>query len=340
LAHEITHVLQQRRGTLTVQRAPKTGTTGGNADPVCDTFDFDITRGLISTLAADYAKTKNTNTRLAVIRQIKLIRRCATPEQQQQVRTDLAGAIGTKEEGVVWVEAGTPLGGYTGMYPGFASDIKQRLEALGTSETYKFGTFDISGSGSTYRARAKAVASGEVPELARTDILYFRGHQYAQYRAPGLFADGSETYGFDLRYIEKVGGFPNVKLLISTSCATLCKEAFDVFHGLFPNAVILGYRKSAPLEGKAVRTALESKVKALARPLLLDEPVDVKAIILAWESVIEERHKGDTAQLPGYFSGGSIRYWDGAAWQVINPSDNANKCREKGDFSSYYPAPP
>jgi len=47
-----------------------------------------------------------------------------------------------------------------------------------------------------------------------------------------------------------------VKLMISTGCATLCKEAFDIFHGLFPNAVLLGYRGGAPENGKTVRDAL------------------------------------------------------------------------------------
>lgn len=228
------------------------------------------------------------------------------------------------------------------MYPGYAGDIQKRLEKLGTSETLKFSSFKLSetGSGTEHRRKARSTAAGEVGDLGRTDILYFRGHQFAQYRAPGLFSNGSETYGFDLRYIEKAGGFSNVKLLISTSCATLCKEALEVFTKLFPNAVILGYRKSAPLDGKAVRDLLQTKVQDLKRPLLLEESVDMDSIIAAWKSVIEERHSGDTAQLPGYYKGGTVHYWDGAKWQTIGPAEDANKCKRKGDFRGQYPGAP
>jgi hypothetical protein len=307
-------------------------------DPVCTTFDFNTTSGLASAQASAYVAKRDTEPRLALIRTLKLIRRCATPAQQKQVQDDLAVVLDAKDAVAVWDEAGTPFGGYRGMYPGYASDIKRHLTQLGASETVSFGTFELTSSGPTHRSRAKRVAAGEVSELARTDIIYFRGHQFAQYRAPGVFSDGNEEYGFDLRYIEKTGGFPHVKLMISTSCATLCKEAVEVFHGLFPNAVILGYRKSAPLQGAAVRDTFQSKIKALSRPLLLDQPVDVSAIISAWKSVIEEKHAGDTNTMPGYYDG-TVHYWDGTAWQSIGAMEEGNKCKRKEDFSSQYPAP-
>ncbi len=143
-----------------------------------------------------------------------------------------------------------------------------------------------------------------------------------------------------MRYFKEAGGFPNVKLMISTSCATLCKEAFEVFHGLFPNAVILGYRKSAPKKAKKVRNDLRSKVKELGRPLLLNEKVDIQSIISAWKSVIESRHPGDHEQMPGFYDGSKLHYWDGKKWQEdIAPTSEANKCRRKGIMSGQYPGP-
>jgi hypothetical protein len=341
LAHELAHTLQQTPDSPAIQRDSEAAApaAGPAKDPLCASFDFGATQRLVSAQATAYQASKDTAQRLMLIRTLKLIWRCASPAQQAEIQSDLAAALSPTDAAAIWKEAGTPLGGYTGMYPGFASDIKRRLEKLGIGEALSFGRFELSASGATHRSRAKAVAAREVPELARTDILYFRGHQFAQYRAPGVFSDGSETYGFDLRYIEKVGGFPNVKLIISTSCATLCKEAFDVFHSLFPNAVILGYRKSAPLEGGKVRDTLESKVTALGRPLLLEESVDVASIISAWRSTIEERHAKQAAPVPGYYDGSTIHYWDGAAWKTINPTDAANKCYRKGDFRGQYPAP-
>ena len=88
-----------------------------------------------------------------------------------------------------------------------------------------------------------------------------------------------------------------------------------------------------------MRTALTRHLKAIGRPLLLEEAADLRAITRAWEAVIEERHAGDTAQLPGYYDGSTIHYWDGSDWGTISPSAEANTCKKKRDFSDVYPAP-
>lgn len=338
LAHELTHTLQQQASSAAIQRDPDVA-AASVADPVCTTFNFLVTRLIAVAQAMGYHVSKSMEGRLKLIRTLKMIRRCATTVQQDQLKQDLSKGLGAKVIAELWAEAGTAFGGYTGMYPEYAPDIKGQLEKLGTSQTFSFGKFKLSGEGTAHRSGAKKVAEKEIDQLARTDIVYFRGHQFAQYRAPGLFSDGSETYGFDLRYIEQSGGFSNVKLMISTSCATICKEAFEVFHGLFPNAVILGYRKSAPLDGAKVRNTFRSKIEALSRPLLLDQAVDVSAIIAAWKSTVESVHAGNKEVQAGYYQNGTIHYWDGSAWQTTNPLDEANKCKRKGDFRDQYPAP-
>ena len=309
-------------------------------DPLAASFDFKATSDAVAAAATDYAAGKTTERKHALIRALKRVVRLATPEQQQEVRKALEGKLGVTDATAVWAEAGTAFGGYTGMFPGFAPDVKRELGNLGASDTVSFGTFELTGDARKHRARAKAVAAGELSDLARTDIVYFRGHQFAQYRAPGLFSNGDETSGSDLRYVDKAGGFPNVKLMISTSCATLCLEAFEVFNRLFPNAVILGYRKSAPLHGEAVRRALTAKIKSIGRPLLLDERTDIAAIIDAWKQVIEQQHKGESAPVPGFYDGTDIQYWDGTTWGTIAPRDPHNVCKRKGDFRGQYPAPP
>lgn len=331
LAHELAHVVQQ---SPALQRAPDDDSA---ADPLCATFDLDVAREDVEAQTEHFTDTDDL---LPLVRSLKKIRRCATPEQQTQILDDLSKAIPADKATEAWDSAGTAFGGYVGFYPGYAPDIKGHLGKLGASESLSARPFELSGSGRRHRARAKASAAREVSDLERTDIVYFRGHQYAQYRAPGLFANGDETRGFDLRYVEKVGGFANVKLMISTSCATLCKEAIEVFTGLFPNAVILGYRKSAPINGAAVRRDLTKRINDLNRPLLIDEPVDVAAIISIWKSVIESRHKGHTRPVPGYYQNGTVEYWDGATWDSIAATDPANACRRKGNFSGQYPAPP
>jgi hypothetical protein len=309
-------------------------------DPLAGSFDFKATSDAVTAAASDYAAGKTTERKHALIRALKRVVRLATAVQQQEVRKALDATLGATDATAVWAEAGTAFGGYTGMFPGFAPDIKRELGNLGASDTVSFGTFELTASGTTHRTRAKAVAAAELSDLSRTDIVYFRGHQFAQYRAPGLFSNGDETSGSDLRYVDKAGGFPNVKLMISTSCATLCLEAFEVFNRLFPNAVILGYRKSAPLHGEAVRKALSAKVKAIGRPLLLEEATDIAAITDAWKQVIEQQHKGESAPVPGFYDGTDIQYWDGTTWGTISPRDPHNVCKRKGDFQSQYPAPP
>lgn len=325
-------MLQQGPG---LRRKPADKPKAAAPDPLCAKFDFDKARKAVETQAKLAAK----GDLLQLIRALKPIRRCASAAQQAEVKSALASALSADKADEAWKAAGTAFGGYVGFYPGFAPDIKTHLGKLGASESLASDTFELSAEGTTHKSRAKKTAKADLGDLGRTDIVYFRGHQYAQYKAPGLFADGDETHGFDLRYVEKAGGFANVKLMISTSCATLCKEAVAVFTSLFPNAVILGYRKSAPLQGAAVRSDLTKRINELNRPLLIDDPVDVAAIIDTWKSVVESRHKGQTGPQPGILQGGTVTYWDGSAWQTIAATDAKNACKVKGDFRDQYPAP-
>jgi hypothetical protein len=274
---------------------------------------------------------------------LKYLRRCIADEADKASVLDMLRAlIGSDRVAGLWTQSAAAFGGHVGYYPGYASDLERRLTELGISESSSHRTFETSASGSTHKARAKAASAAEGAEVSRADVLYFRGHQFAQYRAPGMFTDGKEERGVDLRYLQQSGGFPNVKLLISTSCATLCNEALDVFTGLFPNATILGYGKSAPLEGGAVRTEFGSQIKKMNLPLILSESSDVARVVGAWKATIESRHKGAAAKgpRPGYYQGGSVHYWDGATWTTQAKGDANNNCYRKGDFRGQYPEPP
>ena len=145
-----------------------------------------------------------------------------------------------------------------------------------------------------------------------------------------MFANGTQTQFIDLRSLAAKGDYSRVKLIISTSCATICKEAASIFSSLFPNAVILGYRKSAPIDGDAVRTAFDKGIHGLKRPLLLDEAVDVNAIIGVWKSVVEQYHPNEARRLPGYYQNGTVHYLENGTWQSMPSGDAANTCRKKG----------
>jgi hypothetical protein len=371
MAHELMHVVQQGRAEVRPDRGASGGfgaeeakgsidaTRGGGGapashaaatdshllqrngadkDPVCDKFDLKKAKEDAVFWGKWWKNEGRSDDKLNLIRSLKLIRRCATTADQAQMQTDLSGFLDAKEVTEVWNAAGTAFGGYTGMYPGYAPDIKKQLTGLGASETVAHDTFELTASGKKHRAGAAKAAKAGAASLSRTDIVYFRGHQFAQYQAPGLFSDGNEERGIDLRYIVKKGGFTNVKLVISTSCALLCKQAVAVFRSLFPSALILGYRRSAPLEGDKVRADFQKQVKALAKPLLLDQPTDISSLVSAWKTVVESRHAGQTGPQPGYYDG-TVHYWDGKAWQAVAPDDAANVCKQKGDFKDQYPAP-
>ena len=75
---------------------------------------------------------------------------------------------------------------------------------------------------------------------AEADILVFSGHQFAQYRAPGVWTD-DDLRGVDIRKMN--APLRKVKLVISTSCATICKEAGETFKTLFPVKLTAGRRR-------------------------------------------------------------------------------------------------
>jgi hypothetical protein len=133
------------------------------------------------------------------------------------------------------------------------------------------------------------------------------------------------------------GPLEKVKLIISTSCATLCRDAADVWKPLFPNAVVLGYKKSAPLEGGKVASTFASK---LPKELILDSG-GVQAAIDAWKATIEARHKGDSGVQAGWLrvATGDMEYWNGKSWVSIKADTEDNKCYFKGDYSADWPDP-
>jgi hypothetical protein len=82
---------------------------------------------------------------------------------------------------------------------------------------------------------------------------------------PGVWNTGDWNKTLDVRVI--TGPLDNVKLLISTSCATLCKEAYEVWKRIFPKAVFLG----AAVDAAQGLHARERVREELPEDLLFDE---------------------------------------------------------------------
>lgn len=326
LAHELAHVVSghkalHRKGDVCVK---------GDASVHRLQFTAEV-------VAANTLKDDN-----RVVRAIKKLQRCDPTADDAYVSGVVIKSYGPKKTKKLLSASKTALAGHVGFYPGFAGDIKYRLKEVGVTDTEAHKTFKTSSSGKVHKKRAAAKAKGALARLERADIVYFRGHQFAQYRAPGMFTDGKEERGVDLRYLKRAGGFPNVKLMISTSCATLCNEAISIFTSLFPKTAIFGYGKSAPLEGKQVRREFGKQVRALKSPLLLESSSDISKLAGAWKSTIQKRHpkERDAKRVrPGYFLS-KLFYWTGKAWVDGKKGQSENKCRRKGDFRRQYPTPP
>lgn len=326
LAHELAHVVS---GHKALRRK----------GDVCLKGDTSVHRSQFTMEVMAASKLWDDN---RAVRAIKKVQRCDPTADDAYVSGVMAKSYGAKKTNKLLADSKTALGGHVGFYPGYAGDIKDRLKEVGVTDTEAHKTFKTSRSGKVHKKRAAAKAKGALAKLERADIVYFRGHQFAQYRAPGMFTDGKEERGVDLRYLKRAGGFPNVKLMVSTSCATLCNEAISIFTSLFPKTAIFGYGKSAPLEGKQVRREFGKQVRALKSPLLLESSSDISKLASAWKATIQKRHRNvrDTKKRrPGYFLG-KLFYWTGKAWVDGKKGQSENKCRRKRDFRRQYPAPP
>ncbi|MFC1560727.1 DUF4157 domain-containing protein, partial [Pseudomonadota bacterium] len=355
LAHELTHVVQQGAADRTTgvvdevhgpagRKALVNGHKGGErvqrkataarVDPLCKDYVYFIEKVLIEGQIVDLKATPNVEKRLDLIRELKWIWRCGSEAEKSEVKTKLETGLGAEEAIAIWKEVGTPFGGYRGAFPGYyRRGGKKHLKRLGVSEIKAFESFAYdsqNSSSATFRTGREVAATNEAAILTATDILYFYGHQYAQYNAPGVFANGTQTQFIDLRALAGKGDFSRVKIIVSTSCATCCKEAVETFASIFSNAVILGYRKSAPLKGSVVRKDFDKGIRNLKRPLLLDEPVDVNAIIGVWKSVVERHHPTDETRLPGYYQGGVVHYLELGTWKSMPATGASNSCRKKG----------
>ncbi len=134
------------------------------------------------------------------------------------------------------------------------------------------------------------------------------------------------------------GPFPNIKLLISTSCATLCKEAFEIWKDIFPNAIFLGAARSTPLNGDVLANAF---IKNLPKDLLFDPGAPgLSGAISAWKSAVQKTQTGDVRGGVLDIAAARVEIWDGKKWLSLAATDKENECRVKDDYSAGFPPRP
>lgn len=341
VSHELAHVVQQGRGLARkIRRAPANCKGKKRAD-----VDADIL-AKVTAAAADPAAL--TDLYLA----LKRARACfpdfdeaaflALVPAATQIYTDAARkalgkeyskAIKADDRKLAWAESLKPFAGY--YLSGFdtanrllTGENKRKLGGSLAPGHEPFTKFADKQNESKNRAKAQSAFS-------KANVLIFSGHQYAQYKLPGVWNTGNWDVTLDVRGI--TGPLPDVKLLISTSCATLCKEAYELWKTIFPNAVFLGAARSTPLKGSTLANAF---VKNLPKDLLFDPGAPgLSSAIDAWKGAVQ---KTQTSAVRGGvldIAAGTIEFWNGKTWESKSATDPDNKCKVKDDYSADVPDP-
>ena len=341
VSHELAHVVQQGKGVARkIRRAPADCKDKKRADADADVL------AKVSASAADPEAL--TDLYLA----LKRMRACfpdfdeaaflALVPEATKIYTDAARkslgkqhakAIKNDDRKLAWAESLKPFAGY--YLSGFdtanrllTGANKQKLGGSLAPGHESFTKFADKQNESTNRSKAQSAFS-------KANVLIFSGHQYAQYKLPGVWNTGDWDKTLDVRGI--TGPLPDVKLLISTSCATLCTEAYEVWKTIFPNAVFLGAARSTPLKGSTLANAF---VKNLPKDLLFDPGAPgLSSAIDAWKSAVQ---KTQTSAVRGGvldIAAGTIEFWNGKTWESKSATDADNKCKVKDDYSGSVPDP-
>jgi len=267
-------------------------------------------------------------------------------DRRKAIAKGYSATIAADDRKLAWRESQKPFAGYavSGYDPSARFTRPEQLAQAGY--TPATGHQDTETQG--FRPSEASAPSEELKELRTTsrtaqkpfsqaDVLVFSGHQYAQYKAPGVWTDdnSSDPAVFDIRTLKPP--INNIKLIVSTSCATICKEPAAIWKSLFPKAVFLGYRKSAPLNGA---TMARNFVSRLPKDMLFEAGGQSSAVS-AWKEAIKAVHPDDATREPGWMdiAGNQVEYWTGKSFKKVAADSVDNKCKEKGDQSASVPDP-
>lgn len=345
LAHELTHVVQQGGASAThIRRAPDNCKGKKRADSEKNVVDK------TTAAVADHAQLTELYLALKRARAchadfdeaayLLLVPASTSLYTEGERKSALKGyskaqtkAIGSDDRKLAWAESLKPFAGY--YLSGF--DTANRFMTGGNRQKMggtlapgheSFRNFADKQGESTKHSKVQSAFS-------KANVLVFSGHQYAQYKLPGVWNTGNWDVTLDTRGL--TGPLPNVKLLISTSCATLCTEAYQLWKTLFPNAVFLGAARSTPLKGSVLANAF---VKNLPQDLLFDPGAPgLSGAISAWKAAVEKTQGSAVRGGVLDIGAGTIEFWDGKAWKSMSATDADNKCKVKGDYSGDVPDP-
>ncbi len=242
-------------------------------------------------------------------------------DQRKEIIAFLSGSK-SKAAKKLQVILNKPFLGYTASAYDFSDRFLKHSDKLGfniESTTQTLPTTPWTGDDpdpQTARTTDSATKSFE-----QSDIVFFSGHQYAQYKRPGLYTNNVSDSCFNMGAISKK--LNKVKLVASTSCATICKDVAKIYIDKFPNALVLGYKYSAPLNGGVVSKAfVDSLIKK--GPIDLTASTGLDAVKDSWKTVTTS-NAGKEGQ-PGILYGNDVEFYNGKKWQTAKADSKENEC--------------
>lgn len=159
-----------------------------------------------------------------------------------------------------------------------------------------------------------------------SNIIFFSGHQYAQYGnknsdRTGLYTNEASESCFNISAISKK--LDKVKLVASTSCATICKDVAVIYKAKFPHALVLGYKYSAPSNGEKVADSFGNYLVKKG-PIDLDSPAGLNDVKDAWKKATTSNPGAEGA--PGILSGDYVETFEGGKWKTVKADSKDNAC--------------
>jgi hypothetical protein len=332
LGHELTHVVQQGTGRAGIQREGFGDVriaegydqikTEINASPKFQSLRADEKK-LTGDIILEIEKKPDWPTRYDLIANLQILYK-PTAEKASLDHAKLKilslGLDATQVEALIKTLS-KPLQGYVASGFDFSSRFFQHADPLGFNventalPSYQSGPYD--------RSQPAGVTDPAEKSFEKSDILFFSGHQYAQYGEPGTFTDDTSTSCFNIGMISKEN--KRVKLVVSTSCATICKDVAKIWRSKFPDALILGYRYSAPTNGGIVANAFASNLVKKG-PIDLNDVSSLQNVRDVWKSIV--LGKGSVGGGPALLYGGEVEFWSAGigAWVKKPWDDKANEC--------------
>ena len=330
LAHELAHVGQQRRGPARVQREGMGDVriAEGYNDLMMAIRTSDKFRALsavdLSTFDEIIVATERSPdwpTRLSFARTLDTLfgRSTAQTDVDDAKTTLLTLGVDSAKLTALLATLSKPLFGYVASGFDFSNRFFKQDAKLGfkvenpSLDSYESDPYD--------RGQPATITDPAEESFKKSDILFFSGHQYAQYREPGNFTDDASDSCFNISMISKEN--KRVKLVVSTSCATLCKDVASIWKSKFPDALILGYRFSAPTNGGVVADAFSQQLIKLG-PISLSDAGSLQNVRKAWKAVV--LGGGSAGGGPALLFNGEIEFFENGKWVKKPWNDKSNEC--------------